>query len=286
MALMTYIVPNYFLEDKPHNVISSDSVFTLAYSSRRNQECVAVRNTTHVMIFLLKGTKVLKTQEKEIVLRENELFFLTQGNYLMSEVVSDDGNFEAIMVYFDDAFMLSFIQKYSIEPQPNHRLNIVTFRSNKFLKSLIDSCQLYMNQELTRKNEIIKLKIEEIFLHVLEQDAEKFLAYLNAIESSSKNRIKYILEANLDLIQNIDDMCKIARVTKNELRLFMLNHFGMQPKEWLNSKRLEQAAILLRNSNNSIVSIATTCGYSTSSWFGAQFKKMYGMTPKAYRLQN
>jgi YesN/AraC family two-component response regulator len=40
------------------------------------------------------------------------------------------------------------------------------------------------------------------------------------------------------------------------------------------------------SSNDSIGSIARTCGYSTVSWFGVQFKKAYGLSPKAYRKQN
>ena len=81
-------------------------------------------------------------------------------------------------------------------------------------------------------------------------------------------------------------MCKIARVSKNELRVAMNDSFGMKPKEWLDSRRLEQASLLLKNTDESIGAIATTCGYSTLSWFGVQFKKVYGVTPKAYREQN
>ena len=283
---MTFIVPNYFLEEQPHNVISSDSIFTVTYSSKRSNEKIAIRNITHVMILLVEGAKRLKFKEEELKLQEGSIFFLAQGNYFMSEVVSEGGKYEAIMVYFDDKFILDFVKKYEVDLATSHEKRVVTFSSSVVLKLLVDSYPLYLNQVLERKNEIIKLKTEEIFLHLLSEKGEQFRPFLKGIVNSSKDRLKYILEANIDMIESVDDMCKLTRVSREELRKEMKKSFGMQPKAWLDSKRLEQASQLLTNSDETIASIATTCGYSTLSWFGVQFKKAYGVTPKVYREQN
>jgi AraC-like DNA-binding protein len=283
---MTYIVPNYFLEEQPNAVISSDSLFSLTYSSRRSQDKISIRNTTHVMIMLLSGKKRLWTEHEEISLHSGEILFLAQGNYFMSEVVNDEGVYEAMMVYFDDAFVMDFIKKYTFELNTCQAQSLLSFSSDKLLKSLMNSFRLYGNQKLEHKNAIIKLKTEEVFLHLLSQKSNAFCGFLKAITLSSKERIKYILEANFDLFESVDDMCKITRLSKNELRHKMQEIFQMQPKGWLDSKRLEQASLLLRNSDDTIASIATSCGYSTVSWFGVQFKKAYGVTPKCYREQN
>jgi AraC-like DNA-binding protein len=283
---MTYIVPNYFLEEQPNAVISSDALFTLAYSSRKNQDKISIRNTTNLMILLTSGKKRLTTHDDEIMLHEGDILFLTQGNYFMSEIVNDQGVYEAMMVYFDDGFVMDFIAKYVVELRQSSEKSVVSFSSDKLLKSLIDSFGLYINQDLKRQNEIVKLKTEEIFLHLLSQNPKDFAGFLKGISSSSKERVRHILEANLDLITSVENMCKIARVSKNELRVAMKNSFDMKPKEWLDSRRLEQASLLLKNTDETIASIATTCGYSTLSWFGVQFKKVYGVTPKRYREQN
>ena len=283
---MTYIVPNHFLEKQPNAIISSDSLFTLAYSSKRTQDNIAVRNTTHVMILLTSGSKKLTSKNQEIMLDTGDILLLTQGNYFMSEVVSNQGLYEAMMVYFDDGFIMNFIAKYEIDLNNCKAKDFVAFSSDTLLKSLIDSYGLYMNKNLEHQNEIIKLKTEEIFLHLLSENRASFYAFLKAISLSAKDRIKYILEANIDLIDNVSDMTKLTRVSKSELRLTMKKLFGLSPKAWLDSKRLEQASLLLRNSDETIASIATTCGYGTVSWFGVQFKKNYGVTPKAYREQN
>jgi len=282
---MTFVVPNYFLEEKPANLIVSDSLFSVTYSSRHNNDNIAVRNTTHVMIFLLKGRKKLRSLDAEQNLVENDILLLTQGNYFMSEIVGEAGAYEAIMIYFDDIFVADFIAKYHIDLENAIREHITVFHPDALLKHLIDSYRLYSNRELDNKSAIIKLKTQEIFLHLLESDKARFSGFLYAVISDSKERIRHVLEANIDLIESVEDMCRIARVGKGELRAALRNSLNLLPKEWLNKKRLEQAVILLRTTDKTISDIATTCGYATVSWFGVQFKKEYRCTPKEYRIQ-
>lgn len=280
---MTFVVPNYFLQEQPSRVITSDSLFSVTYSSRENNDNIAVRNVTHVMILLTKGIKKLKSYNAEYILGAGDILLLTQGNYFMSEIVSDDGGYEAIMIYFDDDFIAEFVSKYEIDLRGAESKKIATFSSNALLKNLTASYKLYMRENLDKQSEIIKLKTQEILLHLLERDKQNLCDYLYAVSSTAKERIKHILEANLDIIESVEDMCRIARVSKSELRAATQTSFNLKPKAWLDKKRLEQAVTLLKTTDKSISDIATTCGYATTSWFGVQFKKYYLCTPKAYR---
>jgi len=282
---MTYLVPNYFLKENPNSIVSSDALFTFAYTSNRTQKRIAVRNTTPVMILITGGSKTITSNEQETTLHEGDILLLTQGNYYMSEIVGNRGLYEALLVYFEDDFVMNFIAKYKLDIEVENMNNLVSFSSGQLLQTLVSSYKLYIDKELEQQNEIIKLKTEEILLHLLSKDKPLFLSWLKAISLSSKDRVLHILEANLDLIESVDDMCKIAMVSKQELRTKIKASTGMQPKAWIDQKRLEKSALLLSKSDDSIGSIATSCGYSTLSWFGVQFKKAYGVTPKAYREQ-
>jgi len=283
---MTFIVPNYFLDEKPNAIVSSDSFFTLAYSSRKTNEKILIRNTMHSMILVLNGTKKVSSTLTNFEVLAKDIFFLKQGNYIMSEIVDNQGAYEALLVYFDDDFMMRFINKYSINFNNAKKNEICAFSADRLLSSLIDSISLYIHQNVEQKNEILKLKVEEIFLHLLSEHKREFTAFLHAIKSTSKERIRYILEANIDMITSVEDMCKITRLSKGELRKETQKLFGLQPKAWFNQQRLEEASILLQNSDDSISSIAIKCGFATSSWFGVQFKKQFSLTPREYREQN
>lgn len=58
---------------------------------------------------------------------------------------------------------------------------------------------------------------------------------------------------------------------------------GLSPHAWLRQHRLEQAMNMLRDSDESVVSIAAALGYSTQTAFAAAFKKLTGETPSDWR---
>ena len=58
---------------------------------------------------------------------------------------------------------------------------------------------------------------------------------------------------------------------------------GLSPHAWLRQRRLEQAMNMLRDTDDSIVSIATALGYSSQTAFAAAFKKLTGETPSGWR---
>ena len=53
--------------------------------------------------------------------------------------------------------------------------------------------------------------------------------------------------------------------------------------DYLRSRRLTEAAIVLRDSNEKIIDIAFRFGYETSDSFGAAFKNFHGFTPSEVR---
>ena len=72
---MTVIVPNYFIDNEPHNVISSDDIFTVSYFSKKNTDNIAVRNVMHVMILLVEGSKHLQYKNTQKTLNAGDIFF-------------------------------------------------------------------------------------------------------------------------------------------------------------------------------------------------------------------
>jgi AraC family transcriptional regulator len=58
---------------------------------------------------------------------------------------------------------------------------------------------------------------------------------------------------------------------------------GLSPHAWLRQHQLERAMNMLRDTDESIVSIAAALGYSSQTAFAASFKKLTGDTPSAWR---
>jgi AraC family transcriptional regulator len=58
---------------------------------------------------------------------------------------------------------------------------------------------------------------------------------------------------------------------------------GLSPHAWLRQRQLEQAMNMLRDTDDSIVSIAAALGYSSQTAFAAAFRKLTGETPSDWR---
>jgi AraC family transcriptional regulator len=58
---------------------------------------------------------------------------------------------------------------------------------------------------------------------------------------------------------------------------------GLSPHAWLRQHRLEQAMKMLRDTDDSVVSIAAALGYASQTAFAAAFRKLTGETPSDWR---
>ncbi|RXJ93528.1 AraC family transcriptional regulator [Malaciobacter molluscorum] len=280
---MTYVVPNYFIENQYSNLLKIDNLLCLNYITKTQNTNVYARTTMHSMGIVIEGSKVVHLKNKDINIEKIDIFFLTQNNYYMSERLVNDSKYKSLLVYFDDKFIFDFINKYNIQINTKDEQSTIkiNYKSNKLFKNSVQTFQEYLKVDFNEN--LLKLKIEEIFLQAIKQNKKQMYSFFNSILITSKDRIKYILESNIDLIQTLDDMCSITRLSENKIRRYIKKEFNQTPKIWLDTKRLEKAVLLLNNTNKSISDISTTCGYSTVSWFISQFKKYYNLTPKEFR---
>ncbi len=72
-------------------------------------------------------------------------------------------------------------------------------------------------------------------------------------------------------------------VTQRRLTDIFKDAYGMTPKAYADSLKLQEARRLLSNSNMKVIDIAYSVGFGSLSTFYAFFKKEIGVTPSAYR---
>lgn len=62
--------------------------------------------------------------------------------------------------------------------------------------------------------------------------------------------------------------------------------FGQTPYQWFLEKKMEEISLMLLQSDTSITRIAELYGFAGPAHLVTAFRKMYGITPKKYRLLN
>lgn len=72
-------------------------------------------------------------------------------------------------------------------------------------------------------------------------------------------------------------------ITPTYLSAFFIREVGVGFNEYITGQRMEKAKQLLRETNLKINSIASQCGFRSSSYFIVVFRKQTGMSPGEYR---
>src|SRR4051812_21634958 len=96
-------------------------------------------------------------------------------------------------------------------------------------------------------------------------------------------RAKDLADARFFEPLEVDDLAKAAGLSKAHFSREFRRTFGESPYVYLLTRRLERAAALLRNTDYSVAEICLEVGLQGVGSFTTSFKRMYGMTPTAYR---
>ena len=91
------------------------------------------------------------------------------------------------------------------------------------------------------------------------------------------------LRSDSDADVSLDALASDAGLSRFHFCRAFKESTGLSPHAWLRQHRLEQAMNMLRDSDESVVSIAAALGYSSQTAFAAAFKKLMGETPSDWR---
>lgn len=87
----------------------------------------------------------------------------------------------------------------------------------------------------------------------------------------------------LDERLTIDTLSTKFGISQTALKKEFRRLYGMPIHAWLQEQRLQQAALLLRETHLTVLDIAQEVGYSSTSQFSAAFQRRFDTTPGQYR---
>jgi AraC-like DNA-binding protein len=81
----------------------------------------------------------------------------------------------------------------------------------------------------------------------------------------------------------VADMAAAAGLSRSHFTRAFTATFGLTPGAYLQSRRLERAASLLRRTDHPVARVCVEVGFSSVGTFTTAFGRAYGVTPTAYR---
>lgn len=234
--------------------VSTNSV---KYHTNRPNHGFVINNETSEKDYYFSDGTVMHTGP-------NELFYLPKGStYYIEESVK--GTCYAINFDAD------------IEDKPF----CIKLRNNEdLLKNFKKACVEWKKQSALKNSYALRAVYDFIIQVQKEQQKKYFSRESLGIISPAIEHIA-INFANPDIsVYELASLCGISDVY---FRKLFFNKFGVTPKTYIISKRIEYAKQLLESRQFSVLEVAQMCGYEEQCHFSREFRKHVGVSPAVYK---
>ncbi|HBF64586.1 MAG TPA: AraC family transcriptional regulator [Clostridium sp.] len=132
-----------------------------------------------------------------------------------------------------------------------------------------------------------KNKVLELLLHLFHyEDTSQNEICKRSVKKSSVNLAKNVcnyLTEHMESHITITELGEIFHVSQTTLKKSFKDVYGVSIYSFIRRQKMQVAALLLRQTESTVLEIAGKCGYDNGSKFAGAFKNVIGMTPNEYR---
>lgn len=229
---------------------------------------------TYALILVESGVADYSYKQKEYVVSPNKLLILNPYEVHTGRSLGDG--------------VWNFRSMYLPQDLVRTNCDVTEQKLPQFLKQIVDHPELLARYQLLHHellNHPITLE-QESRLSLLLSDLSQWAGI--DIKKQQKDKYSTIAERMKDYIHEyysdniqLDDLMDITGLSRFHLIKVFREQYGLPPHQFLNNLRIEKAKQLLGKGLGS-TEVAFTVGFFDQSHFIKHFKKIVGVTPKAY----
>lgn len=255
----------------------------VAYRSDVYPERNEVFFEEHAVIVVLEGEKKFSSPTQELHVHKGDILFFQRGCYSMNESI--DNSYRSLVFFVNEKQLKEFVSQHlTLFQKASTTLPtdlILAFSSSPTFVTFIDSLLPYFGIKTPFLNELLRLKFQELLLHLLELDTPGQLrALLLHIYRGQKTDLDYLMSMYLLKPLSMNELSRLSGRSLSAFKRDFEGHFHTSPGHWIRRKRLEHAHFLLRNTTKNVSEVSMEIGYESVSHFIKAYKSQYGFTPK------
>jgi AraC-like DNA-binding protein len=238
----------------------------------------------HAVIVVLEGEKKFTSPTQEVHVEKGDILFVQRGFYLMSESINE--SYKSLVFFFDEKLLKEFVglhpELFSSEESVTVLENpILLLRGDENFEKFIQSVFPYFKSRTKLKNHFLRLKFQELLLHLLELDNSRQLrGILYSLYKGEKVDLSFLMNSYYLKPLTLNELARLSGRSLSAFKRDFQDEFNTSPAFWLKNRRLDYADFLLRNSTKNVSEISTEIGYESVSHFIKTYKEKYGTTPK------
>lgn len=237
----------------------------------------------HAVIFVLEGEKKFVSPTQTIHVRKGHIVFIRRGYYLMQETI--DTNYRSLVFFFNEKLLKEFVGLHlelfeNTEMGNGDNSTLLVFEITESLHKFTESIFPYFHQETPYLNHFLRLKLQELLLHILEIDVSgQFKSILFSLYKGEKVDLEYLMNSYYLKPLSLDELSRLSGRSLSAFKRDFQEQFETSPAFWIKNKRLEYAGLQLEKTNKNVSEISMEIGYESVSHFIKAYKEKFGQTP-------
>ena len=223
--------------------------------------------------YVTEGQGILESPEGTYSI-EPGCLFLIRPSEVVSYTADKKDPWEYYWVGFNgtEAHRLMNLTPFSFEKRVLHL-------EDESLRSLL--VHIYNSRGNSSASEAKMLGALYQFLGVLIEKSDENRNKKTPTKQYVEQAIKFI-SRNFSSEISIEDVANAVRISPSHLYRIFSSELGMPPAQFLIRYRINEACSILKNSDLSISEVAVSTGFSDPLYFSRAFKKVKGLSPRAY----
>jgi AraC family transcriptional regulator, exoenzyme S synthesis regulatory protein ExsA len=242
---------------------------------------------TDYLMHVVTGAKTWHATDGVWRARPGETLFLKKGAAIVEQHFEEEVCL--LMFFIPDALVRSTVREMAgslkLTPSRIEPIKSATrVQDDTALVAFFQSMRLYFSGKEKPSEPLLRLKLKELVIGILTSGTNPALAaYFRQIGERDAPSVAEIMEANFRYNLSLEEYAKLCHRSLSSFKREFQTHFQESPGKWLQQKRLDYSAALLRGSKMNVTEIAFESGFEDVSHFSRVFKERFDVPPVAYR---
>jgi AraC family transcriptional regulator len=297
-----HLPEHFFNSRKLDQLVENKTSFTIdqaelnIYETHHYAEKVTLQFSQPVLASMLEGKKVMHLQGREsfnflpgesLCLPADEIMCIDFpeahtnnptrclamqiDEHLISRIIEEMND---RLPKADDGYWLPVDKSYS-------------FTNDQAIYQLLQRLIYVFMENHPSKDTFIQLMLKELIIRI-KQTENQDNYHNQLLQIGNSNRMAFVLKhirEHLHEPLSIGLLAEKAHMSEANFHRVFRNEIGMSPVHYINQTRVKRAAALLSDPLVKMKEVFLICGFNNLSYFNRMFKKVYGVSPKAYQQQ-
>lgn len=269
-----------------HKIRIGDLLFA-EYTCPIKEKAADIWTHSDYIVHVISGRKVWHTTDGKFSAEAGETLFFKKGAAVLEQFF--DADFCLLLFFIPDDVVRNVVKENAADIQRSApSLGPVSCAMriihDAALSGFFQSMAAYFAKNEHPSAPLMRLKLKELILSILVGRKNSELAsYFWSVAEVARPRIAEIMEVNYRFNLSLENYAELCHRSLSSFKRDFMQQYGETPGKWLLKKRLEYAAVLLRNDSMNITQIVFESGFEDVSHFSRAFKSRFGLSPSEFR---